>query len=81
MCILILLMYDTQIEEGWKEMLADVDLLLLSIPTQCTKWLTTIVVVVITNGYPPRTYSVQGTMKNTKKSLIWYLLSRHDTHT
>lgn len=33
-------MYDTQmIEEEWKEMLASVDILLLSIPLKCTKWL------------------------------------------
>lgn len=33
-------MYNTQIiEEEWKEMLAGVDILLLSIPLKCAKWL------------------------------------------
>ena len=52
-----------------KEILADVDLLLLNICTQCTKLLTIIVVFVVANGYPTHTYNVQSTMKLQGKKL------------
>lgn len=75
-------MYNTQIiEKEGKAMLADIDVLLLSIPIVCTKWLTSLLILVITTGYSPHTWSMWSTVKKTKNHWHgWCLLYRYDMY-